>query len=292
LEKAGEIIPKITGLATKGNPDEVIPILFPDKCPACGSPLERPEGEVAYYCPNKASCPPQIQGEIEHFIQRKAMDIASIGPETIALLLEKGLIHNVADLYTLKKEDLINLDRFKEKSAQNLISGIEGSKTVPFDRVLFALGIRFVGSTTAQKLVQAFSTIESLQSASYDQLVAVPEIGGKIAESIIHYFQNEANCALIARLKSGGLQFQAEKTMEVGDKFQGLTFVVSGVFSNFSRDELKQTIQQNGGKVVSSISKSLNYLIAGDKMGPSKKEKAEKFQVNIITEEEFIEMLD
>ncbi|MCF6242484.1 MAG: NAD-dependent DNA ligase LigA, partial [Bacteroidales bacterium] len=292
VEKGGEIIPKVVAVDIDNRPQDAQKINYITHCPECGTELVRKEGEAKHYCPNEYACPPQIKGKIEHFISRKAMNIDGLGAETIDLLFEKGLVHNIADLYELKKEQLVPLERMGEKSAENIIKGIEESKKVAFHRVLFALGIRYVGETVAKKLAEYFSSIDALANASFDDLIAVDEIGDKIAESVIEYFQSERNTELINRLKNYGLQFSAENNDRIKtEKLKGLSIVISGVFQKHSRDEYKEMIAASGGKNTSSISKKTDYLLAGDKMGPAKLEKAQKFGVKIISEDEFLEMI-
>ncbi|MEG2514144.1 MAG: helix-hairpin-helix domain-containing protein, partial [Bacteroidaceae bacterium] len=268
-------------------------VKFITHCPECGSPLIRYEGESAHYCPNETACSPQIRGKIEHFISRKAMNIDGLGPETIELFYDLGLIKNVADLYTLKVEDINKLERMGDKSAEKIIFGIEKSKIVPFERVLFALGIRFVGETVAKKIVKAFSSIENIEQASLDKLIHVDEIGERIAQSIILYFKNEVNQQLIANLKAAGLQMKAEEIdkSNYSDKLAGLSIVISGVFTHHSRDEYKEMIEINGGKNVGSLSAKTSFILAGDNMGPSKLEKAEKLGIRIINEEDFLKLI-
>jgi DNA ligase (NAD+) len=292
VEKGGEIIPKIVGVNLEKRNDEVSKIVFPEKCPECGSVLERTEGEANHFCPNDALCPPQVKGRMEHFIARKAMNIDGLGSETIDALYKAALVGNVADLYTLHFDQIYNLERMAEKSANNLLKSIEASKNVPFERVLFALGIRFVGETVAKKLAEHFGTIEKLQYATFEDLIAVDEIGDKIAESIILYFQNIENIEIIEKLKQSGVQFEAEKKELTSNRFEGMSFVVSGVFSTFSRDELKKSIEDNGGKNVGSISAKTTYVVAGENMGPAKLEKATKLGVKILSENEFIKLLN
>ena len=307
IEKGGEIIPKITQVNLAEREASSIPLNYITHCPECGTALERSEGEANHYCPNATGCPPQIQGRIEHFIQRKAMNIDSLGSETIRGLLDAQLIKNYSDLYGLTFEQLNGLEfkswsekkgevstrSLREKSAKNIVDAIEKSKEMPFEKVLFALGIRFVGQTVAEKLANHFKNMEQLMLANYDQLISVPEIGDRIAESLIDYFQNPTNLALIEKLKKHGLQFEiANTTLIEGGLLENQTFVVSGVFEHFSRDELKATIKENGGKVVSSISGKLSYLVAGDKMGPSKLEKAQKLNIEIISENDFLNMIN
>ncbi len=293
VEKGGEIIPQIVEVLLDKRKSDSIPTTFIDSCPICATQLEKHEGEVAYYCPNEDGCPPQIKGKIEHFIARKAMNIDGLGEETIELLYDKQLIADVSDLYTLKYEDLIELDRFAEKSVQRLLQGIEDSKKIPFEKVLFALGIRFVGETVARKLASHYITIDRLNTATLEDLVEVEEIGEKIAESVISYFQDEDSIKLVKKLRDSGLQFEmVESTTNMkSDKLKDLSFVVSGVFETYSREELKSEIEAHGGRNVSSITAKLNYLLAGDKMGPSKLEKANKLNIRVISEDEFKEMI-
>ena len=294
VEKGGEIIPKITGVDTDARGfmlgDKV---KFISRCPECGTPLVRFEGEAAHYCPNDAACPPQIKGKIEHFISRKAMAIDGLGPETVDLFYQIGLVHNVADLYTLKALDIRGLDRMGDKSAIKIIHGIADSKQVPFERVLFALGIRFVGETAAKKLAKAFGNIEALEVATKEQLMAVDEIGEKIAQSILTYFALPANRELISRLKEAGLQMerQEDEEGEQSDKLAGLSIVISGVFSHHSREEYKDMIEKHGGKNVGSISSKTSFILAGENMGPAKLEKAQKLGIKIINEDDFLQML-
>jgi len=291
VEKGGEIIPKITGVDISQRSSDTNPVLFITDCPECGTSLQRIEGEAAHYCPNDAGCPPQIKGKIEHFISRKAMNIDGLGSETVNLLYEQGLVNSVSDLYKLTPAQLAPLERLGEKSAKNIIAGIETSKSVPFARVLFALGIRFVGETVAKKLALEMGSIENIQNATFEDLTAVDEIGDKIAQSILNYFDNEENIKLIDTLKDAGLKFEEEQITKLKSaKLQGLSIVVSGVFSR-SRDEIKALIEAHGGKNVSSISAKTNYVVAGENMGPAKLEKAQKLGVNIISEEEFINMI-
>ncbi|MEM8568955.1 MAG: NAD-dependent DNA ligase LigA [Bacteroidota bacterium] len=294
VEKGGEIIPKITGVELSKRPATSKKVEYISHCPECGTALIRYEGEAVHYCPNVYGCPPQIKGRIEHFIQRKAMNIDSLGEKTIALLYEKGLVKSPADLYSLSFEDVIRLEGFKELSSSNLINGIVASKEVEFENVLFGIGIRYVGRTVAQKLTQYFKSIDALSSATFDQLIEVPEIGDRIAESVVDFFSNEQNRREIARLKEAGVQLvllEKEETF-LSNSLDGKSFVVSGVFEKYGRDELKETIKQHGGKVISAISGKLDFLLAGDKMGPSKKDKAEKLGVKIISEEEFDTMIN
>lgn len=294
VEKGGEIIPKIIGVDFAKRPQDSVPTVYIDHCPECSTELERTEGDAKHYCPNYYGCPPQITGRIQHYISRKAMDIEGIGGETVELLFKEGLLKNYADLYTLTKEQILPLERMAEKSAENLVNGIAASVKIPFERVLFALGIRFVGETVAKKLARAYKNIDALLSASEEELTAVNEIGARIARSVVEFFRNDANREIIARLKSYGIQFSlSEKQMEnQTDTFKGMTIVVSGVFQTLSRDALKKMIENNGGKVGSSISSKTAYLVAGDNMGPSKRTKAETLGVLIISEGEFMEMVD
>jgi DNA ligase (NAD+) len=292
VEKGGEIIPKIVDVNRELR-NELLgePVNFIDKCPECGTPLERIPGEAAHYCPNEEFCPPQIKGKIEHFVSRKAMNI-NIGSESIELLFGLNILKDSADLYKLKISDLQNLERWGEKSASNLINSINDSKNVPFSRVLFALGIRYVGETVAKKLAAAMSSIEEIETASFEQLTAIDEIGETIANSIIAYFGKDSNRLLVCKLKEAGLQFESEKNNTVAsNKLEGLSFVISGTFSNHSRDELKSLIEQNGGKNVGSISSKTNYVLAGENMGPAKLDKAKKLGIKIISEDEFIAMI-
>lgn len=294
VEKGGEIIPKITGVDTSRRPAESQPIQYINQCPECQTPLLRHEGEAVHYCPNERGCPPQIKGRIEHFIQRKALNVEGLGPETIEQLYDKGLIKDPADLYDLRLETLLELERFGKKSADNLLKSLENSKNIPFRQVLFGLGIRFVGVTVAEKLATYFHSIDAISQASFEELLAVPEIGEKIAYSIVNYFTSQQHQEFIYRLKNAGLQFSQEETATAleSTKFEGKTFVLSGVFHSFGREELKDTIEKNGGKVVSSISGKLNYLVAGDNMGPAKLEKATKLGTRVLSEDEFLKMLE
>ena len=293
IEKGGEIIPKITGVDMSiRNPQKPI-FVFPTNCPDCNSELIRVEGEANHYCLNDSLCPTQIKGKIEHFIQRKALNIENIGVETIDLLFEKLIIKDVGDLYNLTTLDFIGLDGFQSKSIQNILSSIEKSKTVPFRKVLFGLGIRHVGATIAEKLVIEFKSINKLRDASYEELIAVPEIGDRIAISIIAFFNKPENIDLINRLEQSNVQLSEDILVQEQEStsLEGKSFVISGVFQNFDRDGLRDKIILNGGKVVSSISSKLDYLIAGDNMGPSKLEKANQLSIKIITEDEFLNLL-
>lgn len=293
VEKGGEIIPKITGVNLEKRDPLNEPVKYITHCPECGSTLRRKENEAQHYCPNENGCAPQVKGKMEHFVGRKAMNISSLGGETIAQLYEAGLLKNIADIYDLKKEHLLPLERMAEKSAQNLIDGIEASKTVPFERVLFALGIRHVGETSAKKIARKVRTIEALAAMNKEELTAIDEVGEIMAESIISHFANETNQKILERLKTAGLQFSlSEEAMaKTGDKLKGLTFVISGVFTKFSRDQLKEMIEQNGGKNSGSISGKTSYVLAGENMGPEKLKKAQNLGVKIITEEEFEKMI-
>ena len=294
VEKGGEIIPKIVGVNTEARTAGLgEKVSFIKACPECGTPLVRPEGEAAHYCPNEVGCAPQIKGRIEHFVTRKAMNI-NIGPETIEDLYEAGLVKDSADLYTLRISDLLRLERWAEKSAQNLMESLAASKQVPFERVLYALGIRYVGETVAKRLALSFHSIEALEQASFESLIAVDEIGERIAQSVRAYFADERNQAIVKRLKEQGLQMSLseERLANQSDKLKGLTIVISGTFSKHSRDEYKAMIEQHGGKNSGSVSGKTNYILAGENMGPAKLEKAAKLGVKIIHEEEFLSMLN
>jgi DNA ligase (NAD+) len=290
VEKGGEIIPKIVGV-NLGKRTSMEKVMFIDQCPECQSNLVRKEGEAQHYCPNETACPPQVKGKIAHFISRKAMNIDGIGEETIEVLFEKELIKDISDLYRLTFDQLVDLERMGEKSANNMLKGIEASKSIPFERVLFGLGIRFVGETVAKKLAQSFQNMDALQAASYDELIDVEEIGEKIAISVQLYFQDSANLALILRLKEVGLMFESVKKEQVSSVLLGKVLVVSGTFETFSRDEIKELIERNGGKVGSSVSSKTDYLIAGANMGPAKLKSATNLGVVIISEDEFIKLI-
>ncbi len=291
VEKGGEIIPKIIAVAQRGNQME--PTKYITHCPECQTELVRSEGEANHFCPNFYGCPPQIVGRIQHFITRKAMDIDGLGGETVALLFNAGLVTNYADLYELKKEQIIPLERMAEKSAENLINGIEKSKAIPFERVLYALGIRYVGETVAKKLAKHYKSIDAIAQASIMDLILVDEIGDKIAQSVVQFFENQENIRIIDRLKSFGVQLESgDDDVLLSENLKGKTFVVSGVFEIYSRDELKKAIEDNGGKVGSSISSKTDYVIAGDNMGPSKLEKANQLKIAIISELDFKQMID
>ncbi|WP_438977928.1 NAD-dependent DNA ligase LigA [Polaribacter sp.] len=293
VEKGGEIIPKIIGVDFIKRPLNSTPTLYATHCPECNTELVRTEGDAKHYCPNEFGCAPQITGRIQHFISRKAMDIEGLGGETVDLLRKEGLIENYADLYDLTVEQVIPLERMAEKSAQNMINGIEKSKEIPFEKVLFALGIRFVGETVAKKLAKHFKSIDNLMVADFETLVAVDEIGDRIAQSIIDFSNNLGNIQLINRLKSYGLQLEVsqENLANQTNKLEGQIFVVSGVFHQMNRNELKKAIEDNGGKVSSSISKKTNFIVAGDNMGPSKLSKAESLGIPIISEQDFIDKI-
>ncbi|WP_373018078.1 NAD-dependent DNA ligase LigA [Muriicola sp.] len=293
VEKGGEIIPKIVGVDVSKRPQDSSPTEYITHCPECSTPLERKEGEAQHFCPNSTGCPPQITGRIQHFISRKAMDIEGLGGETVELLFKEGLIRNYADLYTLTKEQVVPLERMAEKSAENLIRGIAASVEIPFERVLFALGIRYVGETVAKVLARAYKNIDALMEASEESLMQVNEIGGRIAESVVSFFREEKNREIVERLKTYGLKFSLseEQLQNQTDKLKGKTLVVSGVFENLERTELKKLIEDNGGKVSSSISSKTSYLVAGNNMGPSKRSKAENLGVPIISEAEFMALI-
>ena len=305
VEKGGEIIPKITG---KENPSAERSFsdsglsaegcltaersFFPTKCPECGTPLVRVEGEAAWRCPNEAGCPPQIKGKIEHFVSRKAMNIDGLGEETIDLLYRQGLLHNIADIYDLRLEDIAAQERLGEKSAQNILDGIEASKNVPWSRVLFALGIRMVGETTAKKIAKCYTSIDSLQWATAEQLTAIEDVGPQIAENIVRYFEDMRNLEILDRLRKAGLQMEGEAAEgPQSDKLQGQSIVISGTFSHHSRDEYKALIEAHGGKNVGSVSKKTSFILAGENMGPEKRKKAEDLGIRLMTEDEFLEII-
>ena len=310
VEKGGEIIPKITGREERPTPDpslkggeldsapdtlpfrEGLGVGFPTVCPECGTPLIRVEGEAAWRCPNESGCPPQIKGKIEHFVSRKAMNIDGLGEETIDLFYQNGLLHNIADIYDLKAEDIAAQERLGEKSAQNIIAGIEASKQVPWARVLFALGIRMVGETTAKKIARKYNTIDSLQWATAEQLCAIEDVGPQIAENIVHYFEDIRNLEILNRLRQAGLQFEGEAAEEPqSDKLAGMSIVISGTFSHHSRDEYKAMIEAHGGKNVGSVSKKTSFILAGENMGPEKRKKAEDLGIPLMSEEEFLKLI-
>ena len=295
VEKGGEIIPKVVGREEKGErreaKDEVY--TFPTNCPECGAKLVRVEGEAAWRCPNEASCPPQIKGKMEHFVSRKAMNIDGLGSETIDLLYSQGLLKNIADIYDLKQDDIAHQERLGEKSAQNMLAGIEASKQVPWARVLFALGIRMVGETTAKKITRRFPSIDQLQWANVEQLTAIDDVGEQIAKNIIAYFNDLSNLEIINRLREAGVQMESQEEEQApqSDILQGKSIVVSGVFSHHSRDEYKAMIEAHGGKNVGSVSKKTSFILAGENMGPEKRKKAESLGVEILTEEQFLELI-
>ena len=305
VEKGGEIIPKITG---KENPSAERSFsdsglsaegcltaersFFPTKCPECGTPLVRVEGEAAWRCPNEAGCPPQIKGKIEHFVSRKAMNIDGLGEETIDLLYRQGLLHNIADIYDLRLEDIAAQERLGEKSAQNILDGIEASKNVPWSRVLFALGIRMVGETTAKKIAKCYTSIDSLQWATAEQLCAIEDVGPQIAENIVRYFEDMRNLEILDRLRRAGLQMEGEAAEgPQSDKLAGQSVVISCTFSHHSRDEYKALIEAHGGKNVGSVSKKTSFILAGENMGPEKRKKAEDLGIRMMTEDEFLEII-
>lgn len=294
VEKGGEIIPKIIAVDISKRLVDSLPTVYITHCPECRTELVRNEGEANHYCPNFYGCPPQIIGRIQHFISRKAMDIEGLGGETVALLYANGLVHNYADLYELTIDEILPLERMAQKSAENLVKGVQNSKSIPFERVLYALGIHFVGETVAKKLAKFYKSIEALAQASVAELVLVDEIGERIAQSVIDFFANVENVRIIERLKQYGVAFEVIEKVNLNatDKLSGKIFVVSGVFEKFSRDDLKKAIEDNGGKVGSSISTKTNYVIAGDNMGPAKLEKASKLNIEILSEDDFIKMLD
>lgn len=292
VEKGGEIIPKIVGIDIDRRPEDAQPVKFIDKCPECGTPLVRYEGEAAHYCPNDTGCPPQIKGRIEHFIARRAMNIDSLGPETVDEYYRRGLVHNIADLYTIKVQD-INGSGNRERSARKIVDGIAASKQVPFERVVFALGIRFVGETSARLLARHFKAMDALQNASMQQLMEVEGVGEVIAKSVIAYFHNPVNQDIVERLRSYGLQMQLSEEQITGasNKLVGKSIVISGVFAKHSRDEYKALIEQHGGKNVGSISGKTSFILAGDNMGPSKLQKAEKLGIPLVNEDDFLDMI-
>lgn len=292
VEKGGEIIPKIVGVDIDRRPEDAQPVNFIDKCPECGTPLVRYEGEAAHYCPNDTGCPPQIKGRIEHFIARRAMNIDSLGPETVDEYYRRGLVHNIADLYTIKVQDIHGSGN-RERSARKIVDGIAASKQVPFERVVFALGIRFVGETSARLLARHFKTMDALQNASMQQLMEVEGVGEVIAKSVIAYFHNPVNQDIVERLRSYGLQMQLSEEQITGasDKLAGKSIVISGVFAKHSRDEYKALIEQHGGKNVGSISGKTSFILAGDNMGPSKLQKAEKLGIPLVNEDDFLDMI-
>jgi len=293
VEKGGEIIPKITGVDLSKRVDNSVLVRYIENCPECNTKLDRKEGEVQHYCPNFYGCPPQIIGRIQHYISRKAMNIEGLGGETVTLLYKAGLIRNYADLYELKKEQIVPLERMAEKSADNLLHGIEKSKEISFDRVLFALGIRYVGQTVAKKLATYYQNIDVLANTSVTDLILVDEIGDQIAQSVVDFFENPENIILINRLKSYGVQMETKKTenTQASDVLHGKTIVVSGKFEHFSRDEIKKAVEDNGGKNGSSISSKTDFIVAGTDMGPAKFEKATKLKISILSEQDFMTMI-
>ncbi|MDP3680166.1 MAG: NAD-dependent DNA ligase LigA [Flavobacterium sp.] len=294
VEKGGEIIPKIIAVDLSKRPENTEPTKYITHCPECNTALVRTEGEANHYCPNFYGCPPQIIGRIQHYISRKAMDIEGLGGETVALLFNNGLVHNYADLYELTVNQILPLERMAQKSAENLVKGVENSKNIPFERVLFAIGIRYVGETVAKKLAKHYKSIDALRQATLMDLILVDEIGERIAQSVIDFFENQENRIIIERLKSFGVQFEIVEHINPNatDKLSGKTFVVSGVFEKFSRDDLKKAIEDNGGKVGSSISAKTDYVVAGDNMGPAKLDKATKLNIPIISEDDFMNLIN
>jgi len=291
VEKGGEIIPKIIGVNLEKRPANAYKIEYITHCPECGTELIRKEGDAKHFCPNERACPPQQKGKIEHFISRKAMNIDGIGAETIDLFFDQGLIKDYADLYSLTSERILQLDRFQEKSTLNILEGLEESKKVPFERVLYAIGIRYVGETVAKKLARHYKSLIYLMKASKEELINVEEIGDVIAESVVQFFSQPENMSLIARMQDAGLKLEIEEEEALSNTLEGLKIVVSGVFDRFSRDELKKLIEQHGGLNVSSVSAKTDFILAGEGMGPSKLAKAEKLGVKVVSEQEFIEML-
>ena len=296
VEKGGEIIPKVIGREAKrqlGDEAKGEEYVFPIHCPECGAKLVRVEGEAAWRCPNEAGCPPQIKGKMEHFVSRKAMNIDGLGSETIDLLYSQGLLRNIADIYALTSEDIAKQERLGEKSAQNILAGIEASKLVDWARVLFALGIRMVGETTAKKIVKRFPSIDQLQWATIEQLTSIDDVGEQIANNVIAYFNDLGNLEIINRLRDAGVQMESAVTEDIqqSEILQGKSIVVSGVFAHHSRDEYKAMIEANGGKNVGSVSKKTSFILAGENMGPEKRKKAESLGVEILTEEEFLALL-
>lgn len=292
VEKGGEIIPKIVDVNIDNRVKDTTPINFINNCPECSSKLIRNDGEAHHYCLNELGCPPQVKGKIEHFISRKALNIDGLGSETVDLLYSNGLINNISDLYKLTFEDVITMNRIAEKSANNMIKGIKDSKEMPFHKVLFGLGIRYVGETVAKKLAKSLKSISNISSASFDELIAIEEIGDRIAMSIIDYFSDERNCYIVKTLGSFGLNMEVENKLQTSNIFEGKSFVISGIFNSFSRSELKEIIEMNGGKNITAVSMKTDYLIAGDKIGPSKLKKATDYKLNILSEEDFILLLN
>ena len=293
IEKGGEIIPKVVGVDLEQRKEGSMPVQYIERCPECGTPLVRVEGEAGHYCPNADGCHPQIIGRLEHFVGRKAMDIESLGPERLELLYKAGLVKNVADIYDLRREQLIGLGTdatIQDKSADNLLAAIEASKQVPFERVVFALGIRYVGEVGAKKLARYFKTMDALMVASEEELAQVEDVGEVTAKAVSEWFLNPLHRQIIERLRAAGLRFSGEWSVGSG-KLEGMTFVVSGVFEHFSREEIKADIENHGGKVSGSISGKTTYLLAGEKMGPEKRKKAEKLGVQILTEAEYLKLI-
>ncbi len=291
VEKSGEIIPKITGVELSQRPADSRPFVYATVCPECGTPLVRYEGEAKHYCPNQSGCRPQIIGRIIHFIRRKAMDIDGLGEETVELLYENGLLHDISDLYDLKAEQLAPLPRLGEKSADNIIRSIAASREVPFHRVLFGLGIRFVGETTAKYLADHFRSLDAVMHATREELVEADEVGGKIADAIVDYFADPENLRIIGRLRDAGLRFESEERTLASESLAGRSFVISGKFATHSRDELKELIEMHGGRNLAAVSANVDFIVAGENMGPAKLKKAEKLGVKIISEEEFVAMI-
>ncbi len=293
VEKGGEIIPKITGVDLTKRPEGIHKTVYITHCPECNTELQRKEGEANHFCPNENGCPPQVKGRMEHFVSRKAMNIDSLGAETLGQLYDAGIVKDISDLYSITKDQLLPLERMAEKSAQNLVEGIAASRLIPFERVLYAIGIRHVGETTAKKIAKKVRTMDTLMSSSREQLLEIGEVGEIIADSIVEYFSDDKNRRIVERLRSAGLQFESSQVAGVsGEKLKGLTFVISGVFTKHSRDQLKDMIEQNGGKNSGSISGKTSFLLAGDNMGPEKLKKAQSLGVKIITEEDFEQMLN
>jgi DNA ligase (NAD+) len=291
VEKGGEIIPKIVGVNLDKRDASAAKIHYIENCPECQTALVRKEGEANHYCPNEDACPTQMKGKLEHFISRKALNVDGLGAETIDVLYDKGLVRNQADLYDLTFDQVVNLERMADKSANNLLLGLKASTTIPFERVLFAIGIRFVGETVAKKLAKHFKNIDALKAATFDELVNVDEIGEKIAISVQQYFLNEEHLKLLERLRTAGLKFEIVEKEGASNILEGKTFVVSGVFTAFSRDEIKEVIESNGGKNVSSISSKTHFVVAGENMGPAKLKKASDLGITILSEDEFIQLV-
>ncbi|MEL7534139.1 MAG: NAD-dependent DNA ligase LigA, partial [Bacteroidota bacterium] len=292
VEKGGEIIPKIVGIKLEKRSPEAKPIHFVTHCPECGTELIRKEGDANHYCPNVDGCPPQIKGRIIHFASRRAMDIDGLGTEIVNQLVDEGLIATYADLYFLNYDQLIELERFADLSVRNLLNGIEASKEKPFEKVLFGMGIRYVGETVAKKLAKAFRSIDGLAAANAEELAAVPDIGIRIAESVSAFFEDPKQLEVLAQLKRSGIQLEAAEKAPGADQLNGKSFVISGVFSNFDRNEMKQLVENYGGEIKSSLSSKTTYLLAGDKAGPSKLSKAEKLEIPVITEQDFLSMIE